>query len=142
MGPKHNSVHFKHLLWCLFIKSRSRSTHLYAGKRCNGNPIFTFPPCILVLAPMSAIKGLPLLSLKLEAQTYYTLNIGLPLLRSPSILTFLEHLFCSAHYGLTKLVPKKSRLESLFLPHFFILQGYNNSPSPSSGQWTYLGKFL
>ena len=32
MGPKHNLVHFKSLLWCLLIKSWFSSQHLYGGK--------------------------------------------------------------------------------------------------------------
>ena len=45
MGPKHNLVNFKYSWWCLLIKSWSSFQHLYAGKRCYGNPISTFPHC-------------------------------------------------------------------------------------------------
>ena len=41
IGPKHNLVYFKSSWWCLFIQSWSSSHHMYAGKRCNGNPIYT-----------------------------------------------------------------------------------------------------
>ena len=43
--PKLNLVHFKCLWLCLFTKSWSSFHSLYAGKRHNGNPISTFPPC-------------------------------------------------------------------------------------------------
>ena len=45
MGPKHNLDHFKYLLGCFYIKGWSSSHHWHAGKKCNGIPISTFPPC-------------------------------------------------------------------------------------------------
>jgi hypothetical protein len=45
MRPKNNVVNFKHLWWCLFIKSWSSSQDIFAGNSCNYNPNSTFPPC-------------------------------------------------------------------------------------------------
>ena len=44
----HILVHFESVWWCLIIRSWSSFYPLYAEKGCNGNPIFTFPPCLCI----------------------------------------------------------------------------------------------
>ena len=118
MGPKHNLVHFKYLFWCLYIKSWSNSHHLYAGKRCNGNPISTQKKGNWLNKSPLVLAGQYIFNV-LELFEYLTLPLGLvehvycpwaikPLNQLPdesSPLSCLPCLVCLVWFGLDKKTP-------------------------------------